>query len=350
MRQKLKIYLLIIVLINFNSLLSQDLTDNWKLIKTDDISNLFIDPLKIVEYGNEISVWAFERLMKPRVLEKNEKIFSIKTHYLFNKMKKRYAEIGIIYYDAKGGIVNRSSKSNLNSGPSAFMMPISANINTEIVYKEVISYLITGDLSEVEEINNNEIEKLIVRTEPENIKDNEKTINLKPNANDIDMVSDKNITINNNSIKSVTAKDISSSEKVNLSKESWNEIPKIEERLELAEKPSFVPISKSKEFDKIIIDDSINIDNSKQKYNLSNERALKNAIFTDGNLYCFQVSSWKTKSYADREVNKLTSKGYKSYLVSVKPKHKNSIWHRVRVGYFSSLQEAKETQREAKRK
>ena len=133
---------------------------------------------------------------------------------------------------------------------------------------------------------------------------------------------------------------------MDLTKENWNEIPKIDKKLEIETKPTIVAIESSGEIKKHKVDQSINIQTpSQNKYNSKNERALKNAIFTDGSLYCFQVSSWKTKAYANRELNKLISEGYSAFIVSVKPKHKTSIWHRVRVGYFNSLQETKRVQK-----
>jgi len=275
MQKNLKIYFVVAVFITFNSLLSQRLTDNWKLIKSDDITDIFIDPSKIVEYGNEISVWSIEKLKEPRELEKNEKIISIKTHYLFNKMKKRYAEIGIIYYDVKGAIVNRSSKSNFSSGPSAFMTPVSANENAKIVFKEVISYLITGDIAVVSENVKHKTEKINIADDSSISKNEESNKNIAdtvPVATGLILTSDADIK--NNPVV-LEKKEISnSSDIVDLSKESWNEIPQINKRLEIAEKPTFVSVSESKEFDKIKIDDSIKIDKPKQEYNTKNERAL----------------------------------------------------------------------------
>jgi sporulation related protein/surface-adhesin protein E len=354
MKKRIIVLQIFFTIISFSSLLSQELSDSWKLIKSDVISDILIEPSNIIEYGNEISVWSIERLKEPKNSENYEKIFSIKTHYLFNKMKKRYAEIGVLYYDDRGGIINRSSKSSFSAGPSAFMTQISYNPNAEIIYNEVISYLISGNIATVEYNSDKNYEKVGSFETPDNLINlvDRKEVLGDPKSEIIApfVIEEKNNEKNSPILIIENNKTDENLSKADISEESWNEIPKIEERFEINEKPTVKSLASLREFNKTDLFGAINIVVDKEKaYNLSNERALKNAIFTDGNLFCIQVSSWKTKSYADRELNKLLAKGYNTFLVSVKPKHKNSIWHRVRVGYFNTFQQAQSIQREIKR-
>lgn len=354
MKKRIIVLQIFFTIVSFSSLLSQELSDSWKLIKSDVVSDILIEPTNIIEYGNEISVWSIEKLKEPKNSENDEKIFSIKTHFLFNKMKKRYAEIGVLYYDDRGGIVNRSSKSSFSSGPSAFMTPLSYNPNAEIIYNEVISYLISGNIATVEYNLDKNYDKVGSFEPPENLINlvdrNEVLGDPKTEINTPFVIKEKNNTKVPPIITIENDKPDENLNEVETSEDSWNVIPKIEERLELNEKPTVKSLASLKEYNKTDLFGSINIVVDKVKdYNLSNERALKNATFTDGNLFCIQVSSWKTKSYADRELNKLLAKGYNAYLVSVKPKHKNSIWHRVRVGFFDTFKQAESTQREIKR-
>ncbi|MBU0473579.1 MAG: SPOR domain-containing protein [Bacteroidetes bacterium] len=355
-QNKIKKYLTILFIISFTSLFSQNLSDNWQLIKTDEYSDIFIEPTKIVQYGNEISVWALEKLKEAQKEDNGEEVYSIKTHYLFNKMKKRYAEIGIIYYDFKGGIVNRSSKSNLSGAPSAFLTPISSNPNCEIIYNEVISYLITGSFS------------LISSTDINSSSDSTKN-----DGNDLS----QNVVIESNlELPRKRIADKSASENDDTNKNIIEvELPKVEEKKDekttveekreedieqniveplISEIMDQSGIAKSqtnvKQIQKVAISDFPNIKIPKIEYNQDSESEVDKSIFSDGKLYCFQVSSWKTKAYADKELNKLKSNGFNAIIVSVKPKNKNSIWHRVRVGYFKSLQEAKNVQREISKK
>ena len=71
-------------------------------------------------------------------------------------------------------------------------------------------------------------------------------------------------------------------------------------------------------------------------------------FFTDGKLYCFQLSSWKIKAQADKEVTRLKSLGY-SALVQEASIPKMGKWYRVRIGYFNSLQEAADYKKKMKK-
>lgn len=66
---------------------------------------------------------------------------------------------------------------------------------------------------------------------------------------------------------------------------------------------------------------------------------VKDYIFTDGTKYTVQISSWRTRSVAEAEVNRLKSGGFPSYL-SEYSSGGNKSWYRVRVGEFASLSEA----------
>ena len=291
--------LLSVILLVLTSFLSAEIApDNWTKIYSDETVTISLNSSKIIGYGNEISVWAIEEFSEPQNSEDGYDIIKTKTHYLFNKMKKRYAKIGVIYYNSHGKILDRFSKSNFQGSSAPFMSPIKSKPSVEIIYKEAISFLITGNINAIDESGGFENKPKLLAVDKE-LQD---------------------------SLKDSPA------------------IPKVDEQLEITEKPEIV-LASSKTL-KEPTEIKINVPRSspepiQDEYNSKNEKALANAIFTDGNLYCIQVSSWKTKAYADREINKLLSDGFNAFLVSVKPVNKRSIWHRVRVGYFSSLKEAK---------
>jgi len=347
--------IVLLLLVNLSS--AQSISSDWTPIHSDEESVIYLNSSKILGYGNEISAWAIENLEEISYLENGEKISRIKTHYLFDKMKKRFVEIGIIYYDNKGQIVNRSSKSNMQGTSAAFMAPIKSDAKVEIIYREVISFIITGNVKSIDETSDNNTVaavddkiKMEIPSEHRNKaeRNNEVEQSSPDNANGSQNVV-PNETATNIGAAAVTTVVIASENSddvVDLSKEEWNDIPKIDEKLEIEQKPTLAKVESSSEIKTKNIDESINIQVSAENhYNSKREKALKNSIFTDGSFYCFQVSSWKTESYAKRELNKLLSEGYNAFIVSIKPAHKNSIWHRVRVGYFNSLQETKRVQR-----
>jgi len=77
----------------------------------------------------------------------------------------------------------------------------------------------------------------------------------------------------------------------------------------------------------------------KRTYNSAIERNVGKMIFTDGSLYCFQVSSWHSMVKAESEAKRLQSKGYKAFIVIADSPQLVGTWYRVRIGYFNSLDE-----------
>ena len=77
------------------------------------------------------------------------------------------------------------------------------------------------------------------------------------------------------------------------------------------------------------------------EYDNSKDRIADNTIFTDGNLFAIQLSSWKTQKKAEKEVKRLESKGFKPFIFKFESPDKKEIRYRVRVGYFHTLEEAK---------
>ncbi|HPN37566.1 MAG TPA: SPOR domain-containing protein [Melioribacteraceae bacterium] len=73
-------------------------------------------------------------------------------------------------------------------------------------------------------------------------------------------------------------------------------------------------------------------------YNLKTEKKIKGNIYTDGLLYCYQVSAFKSKKVAEKEVNAIKNKKFNAYITE--HKDKKATWYRVRIGDFDTLQEA----------
>ena len=77
-----------------------------------------------------------------------------------------------------------------------------------------------------------------------------------------------------------------------------------------------------------------------RNYNPAAERNVGKMVFTDGYLYCFQVSSFRTREKAESEARELEYKGYKTFVVPANLPELDGTWYRVRVGYFNTLNEA----------
>ena len=76
-------------------------------------------------------------------------------------------------------------------------------------------------------------------------------------------------------------------------------------------------------------------------YNLETEKKVKGEIYSDGMLYCYQVSAFKSKKVADNEVKKIKSKNFEAYLTEYKVK--KVTWYRVRIGNFDTLAETEKS-------
>ena len=74
----------------------------------------------------------------------------------------------------------------------------------------------------------------------------------------------------------------------------------------------------------------------------ANKRAslVRDNIYLEGSNYVVQLSSWKSESIADQEVARLKRKGIKAFKTSAVIPQKGGTWYRVKVGGFSSAEEA----------
>ncbi|MGB5892679.1 MAG: SPOR domain-containing protein, partial [Ignavibacteriaceae bacterium] len=78
-----------------------------------------------------------------------------------------------------------------------------------------------------------------------------------------------------------------------------------------------------------------------QDYDELNEKQVADMFFTDGELYCFQVSSFRDKNVADKEVKNLILDGHNAFVIEAYPFNNYQVWYRIRIGYFKTLEEAK---------
>jgi cell division septation protein DedD len=73
---------------------------------------------------------------------------------------------------------------------------------------------------------------------------------------------------------------------------------------------------------------------------IPNDVSITDRIYFDGKKYTIQISSWKSKTIAEHEVQRLRRKGFDAFIYKVYLKSKDATYHRVRVGYFDSKKEA----------
>jgi hypothetical protein len=78
-----------------------------------------------------------------------------------------------------------------------------------------------------------------------------------------------------------------------------------------------------------------------QGYDELNEKRLADRFYTDGKLYCFLLSSFRDKNYADNEAKNLILDGHNAFVFEAYPYNNYQLWYRVRIGYFNTLEDAK---------
>ena len=78
-----------------------------------------------------------------------------------------------------------------------------------------------------------------------------------------------------------------------------------------------------------------------QGYDELNEKRLADRFYTDGNLYCFLLSSFRDKNFADNEAKNLILDGHNAFVIEAYPYNNYQDWYRVRIGYFNTLEEAR---------
>lgn len=117
-----------------------------------------------------------------------------------------------------------------------------------------------------------------------------------------------------------------------------DECPDTEDGVEVDEAGCEVLVMKMETpFEEETYEEDINLET---EYVVSRESMSGNLIFTDQNLFCFQVSSWKSKSLAEREVERLKRRGIDAVIHQMYIPQKGGTWFRVRVGYFATRDEA----------
>lgn len=161
----------------------------------------------------------------------------------------------------------------------------------------------------------------------------------------------------NESIVTKVKPQIESFQKTSIDKSSSNEEQIIEElnnavnteaNIDESEKSEMgvSDINNNKKNENVISENVANETNSVsfRNRNKAEESEVSKNIFFDGKQYSLQVSSWKQKSVAESEVNKLINKGYNAYINKMYIEEFKDTWNRVRIGPFNTLGEAKAAQ------
>lgn len=89
---------------------------------------------------------------------------------------------------------------------------------------------------------------------------------------------------------------------------------------------------------------SSDLESQKILYDSTKDHFLRNGIFSDGSLYCFQVEILKNRDEADSLKQKINDLGIHAYVLIFDIG--GTIWYSVRIGYFSSFDAAEKYKNE----
>lgn len=350
-----KIYYIISIIFLFSSVYAQHI-NRWHQIESTDIKTTLLDTTTVKKTNDQLSVWILEIYNEPFSTNNSETLVKrSRTQYIFNLIKNEYSVIGNLYYDVMGRIISQNYELRIGGIGRNFYKPIYDDPAISDLYVKITNFLnINIFPSQIEHQESNSIVKsdeVILEPMAEEIdlpakETFDKTINLQ----DIEPESSnfpETINPNDETVDSAITVFESEAEEIAESDEGVLDIPN--DIAEIIDLPSTNDIRlETKNTSTNIDSSSLKDEITNRPYDYESEFNVTQTIFSDGTKYCFQVSSWKRKSVAESEKNKLISAGHNAFLVAAEPKHKRGTWYRVRIGFFNSLSEAKDYQKSLK--
>lgn len=386
-------------------LTAQNTVNKWWIVQDLPDKIVYLDTSSVKSNNNTISVWSLVIYRSPIKLNAfKEEISRIKSQYLFNNINQKYSVIGTLYYNSRSRIVGESVSPAITGSGDRFTLAIQPGSPVDRVYQKARDFLelgrVTSDPSQYLGAVTRQPEEDIIDTSdvPEEtifVKDEEPEVKTEDQLPDDPLLlgtfesaipkeepkidsslivdetedtKDDQTNINPTIIPGPTAKDIlgnpdlnnDDTTRDNSSEASNNESSLGQRRVYDPITGKYVAISgngklptpvneSTDEKPKVVKDDPPKVTTvSNSGYNDSSDRNVKGNIWSDGNLFCIQVSSWRTKSVAQNEVNKLKANGHNAYIMEKYISSKKGTYNRVRVGYFNSLQEAEDYRRTLK--
>lgn len=375
-------YFLLFVLFVCNISYGQ-IVKRWVIIYDGTEKIVYIDTTSIQKNNERLSLWAMTKYREAIDIQPfQKKVSRVKSNVLFNTYTRMYSIIGAIYYDNRGRIVGESnnpqfgnsrnlytnkleegttysfaldkaeeyldygtitpivvertvktlspsreyktpsisSKTNQNSNPSRY-----ANIDSGDSIKYTVGYELQKNLDKplpndtniIDNTKKNELtrEDTVRFTVGEDLRNQLYEENYKPKQKNEKITTDYLRDSNNNTqLKSYEPA-----------------VEKIEPEKKIESKPPPKPVIKK------------TVPKPKN-YNKDSETNISGTIWSDGSLYCYQVSSWRSRKKAESEAARLKNKGHNAFVVKSYVASKGRNYYRVRIGYFDTLSEARESQ------
>ncbi len=324
---------------------AQNVSKRWLLIEDAPNETIYIDQSRIKNIENQLTVWQLVIYKAPVAMDEfHEKIKKVKAQLIFNTLKNRYSTIGTLFYNVDDKIVGETnSPTSLGSGEK-FSLPVQDGSPIAVVLQKTQELLTNGsvlpnqkNIISTTEVDRNDLP--ITNDDNVNTSDIDKVPIENPSPGLDVSLSDENEG-NNDEVEDSESDD-NDSEIVKLLVPEIKTRKIFEERKGTAGKGDEAVGKSNVPNIKVPVKPKI-------EYDVKNEKIARGNIWTDGNQYSIQVSSFRKKSVAQGEVDRLKRAGHNAFIVEAYVAKFRRTYNRVRIGYFDSLQEARQYQRKIK--
>ncbi len=349
MRYQKYLLLFIVFIAIASNLEAQRGFKRWIIIEDSEDKIVYIDTTSIKLNQNLLSVWALIKYREPVLMNSiQHKVKKSKSHFLFNTSANTYNVVGVIFYDEMNKIVGETTSSLLNPANDDLSLQVESGSSYELIMIKAREYATTGRMTvgESEYIAKILEEEEHKENKPEDEEEDE--IPYSPPPADTTKIIADNTEEEDNSQEEDTTR-------LPLAVKENGERPRLPGPEPEDSTRPFIPLPPDDEGDekKVVTEETkvpeeikVEEESGSDEYDATKEKQLRNFIFTDGNLYCYQVMSLRKEKDAQKEVDKLKNKGFNAFYVPAKVKGRQ--YYRVRIGYFNSQSEADKDRRKRK--
>jgi cell division protein FtsN len=307
---------------------------NWIPVIELPNQSVFIDTSTIKYVENQISVLSLTSYKKPQLITSiGLEASNVKSQILFNVPLNKYTIIGALYYDKNLKILGETTLPGFAKNNQNFALSVDSNAVMAAILDKSQSVLNKDNIGSTAGKNSKSDSKnktgAVLTGKKELLKTNQEKIDQKPPAIKIPIIAKSNDNNQKQPVQIPLRKDqlVKKDQSIKIVRDSSSK--KEEQKKPILEKKKeeikSIPVPKVKEAA------------VEKPYNSQKESNPKSTIFTDGTKYSFQVSSWKNKSKAESEVQKLKSRHHNAFIAEGIVK--GVTRYRVRIGYFRSLEE-----------
>lgn len=390
-----KLVLIIAILFcSFSVISAKKNVKKWIIVRDKGNKIVYLDTTTIRYSDGQLSLWSLVQYKKPKVFIMYQgKVSKIKSHLLFNTTENRFTVIGALYYDLRARIVGESTTPIISQTGKIISSPIIKDSDQDILFEKAKEFIITGKIarkvpknildekpkgyltkkySEPEKVVKDTVVNPFADVPAEPVLTSDSTIiknsiggelrNELIKSEKVDTIVSQPVPVEKTAQEKLAdslGNDIGNSIKTELKNYQDSSTSKFETYIKSNDntgetneivKPQNTSVVKTENknvselpIQKVLAkkEKSGTKYSDKVSYNADNETQITKNIWSDGDIFVIQLSSWRSKQKAESLVQKLKSKGNNAFVFEKYIPQKKRKYYRVRIGYFNSLSEAK---------